>query len=143
MEEIKNAEIGFGKYKGELWTRLPIPYLKYLSNTATGAVQAIALSELNRRGVDAKSGLGMEITMHAVDRASQKLLNKWAAERIDDEGLATWLARTGHEAIEKGTLKNGRHEWDGISYVFKFGNIEPTLVSIYPITDQQNETENT
>lgn len=145
MEELHNAKIETGKYRGELWTRLPLAYVKFLANSSQGSQQAIALAELERRGIDpGKDGYGIDVTMHSVDRASQKLLHFWNDRRIGDEGLATWMARTALEAIEKGRYHNGRYEFEGIRYVIKKGYLEPVLASIYPVTaEEKYETENT
>ena len=144
MEELKNARIEHGKHRGQLWTRLPLAYVRFLANSSHGTQQAIALAELERRGVDPRNdGHGIEVTMHAIDRASQKLLHIWDERRKGDEGLATWLARSSLDALQKGEFRNGRYEFEGVRYVIKEGYLEPVLASIYPLDEKNYEEENT
>ncbi len=49
--------LDFGRHAGELWTRVPISYLKWLANELqdSNPNKAMALAELERRG----AGLGV------------------------------------------------------------------------------------
>lgn len=83
-----NLVVDFGRHKGQLWTRIPISYLKWLVNSRTQWAN-IAQSELDRRGVVTPDEL--EITGHALDRASLNCLKEWKKTRYRDEGLHAWL----------------------------------------------------
>ena len=50
------------------------------------------------------------ITPHAVDRASQRLLEHWLKECPDrNPGLMTWLQRRVEEALRTTIVRRGRH----------------------------------
>jgi len=70
-----NLEVNFGKYKGELWTRIPLSYLRWCVNE--GAQAEIAKAELVRRGSSQLPTV--EISNHAMDRATLRL-RKWYTE---------------------------------------------------------------
>lgn len=92
-----NVRVDFGKHAGKLWTRVPIPYLRWMINT--GHSQAtMARAELDRRGIPAV--MDFEVRNHAIDRASQFFLEDWQAERDGDEGLCSWIYRRAAIAIE-------------------------------------------
>lgn len=94
---IKNEKVSthhlrcdFGKHDGELYTRIPVGYLLWM--VQCGHRQAdIAQAELDRRGTVTPK---IEISGHAIDRASQRCLGVWQRTRKDDEGIHAWLSRS-------------------------------------------------
>ena len=96
----------FGRHRGELYTRIPVSYLRWMVNSDHSR-KNIAESELSRRGTSFPE---LEISGHAIDRASLRCLDIWRKNRNDDEGLNSWLARVSAEAIESvsGNISNNR-----------------------------------
>ena len=80
MAEINthNVRIEFGKYRGELVTRLPISYLEWLINEGTHFAP-VAEAELKRRGYKPGKGKRVDITNHAIDRASIRIMGIFLA----------------------------------------------------------------
>lgn len=95
--------IDFGKHKGELFTRIPVSYLKWM--VSEGAKQAdVAQAELDRRGTVTPE---IDVSGHAIDRASLHCRKIWHETRNEDEGLHAWLCRVAKEAMDKGQRDNG------------------------------------
>ena len=121
-----NLRIEYGKYKGELWTRLPISYLKWLVNQRVQNMD-IAEAELERRGT---TGLNdMEISAHAVDRVSQYCLDIWMRKCHYKEGLYSWLNRIANDAYPQ-RKKDNKADFLGMIFVFEEGYLYPTLKTV-------------
>ena len=136
MINTHNLIIDFGKHKGERWTRLPIGYLKWLINDRTQYAN-IAKSELERRGTVLKHEL--EISNHAIDRASLSCRKIWHETSNKGEGIHTWLYRIASEAIKsvnKSAMKSNYRlkvkNYNNMSFVFKFGAVCPALLTVMP-----------
>lgn len=116
----------FGKHEGERWTRLPLSYLRYLANEHQGETKEMAESELARRGTSA--GGEMEVSGHAIDRASQCIDSREWKER----GLYSWLYESATLAYTLTSRSKGDEKvvHDGIAYVFKHGNHYPILKTV-------------
>lgn len=128
--------IGFGRYSGTPWTRLPISYLRKLANSGYGSGQAQARLELERRGLSVEDE-DIEITLHAVDRASLKLIGRWKKEARGELGFASWIKKGAQEAIRQGQfVGNNRYVYNGVVYVVVSGHIVPSVVSVYPVNDE-------
>lgn len=130
IEEVNtHGEIvTFGKHKGERWTRIPVSYLRWLANESDTWRQ-MALAELQRRGtvMDAK----VEISGHAIDRASLNCRRLWHETSEEGEGINAWLVRIATEAIEaRGELELIR--WKGLKLAFTYGEYYPILKTIMP-----------
>lgn len=129
-----NETIKFGKHKGERWTRLPLGYLKWILNEMEPAAQAyiMAEAELERRGDTMPAEI--EISNHAIDKASLRVRKAWHTDRQQDEGLYSWLVRISTEALseknDNGTSQNERINWKGCKLVFTYGNFYPTLKTV-------------
>lgn len=134
-----NLRIEFGKHKGELWTRVPVSYLKWLVNTpmANGATvaQDIAKAELDRRGTFTPT---VEVSGHAIDRASLSCRKTWHQTAKDDqEGLHAWLCRVAAESlatipVPELTAMGADVSVDhlGMRFVFVFGECWPVLKTV-------------
>jgi hypothetical protein len=136
MINTHNLIVDFGKHKGERWTRIPIGYLKWLVNEDS-QYKEMAESELKRRGVVIEHII--EISGHAIDRASTSCHKIWEQTSLKNEGIYSWLQRIASEAI-KPFYKVGekRFERKGIIYnrmrfIFHFGEMYPVLLTIIPI----------
>lgn len=127
-----NMRIEFGKYKGELVTRLPISYLEWIINVGA-AYAPIAQAELDRRGIP-KDHKKVEISNHAIDRASVRILKIWKGASNSNEGIYSWLTRVSIDALAK--LKEPpaegkfKIEYISMTLVFKTGINYPTLVTV-------------
>jgi len=121
--------IEFGKHKGERWTRVPFSYLRWIvcSMTDKPQIVAIAQAEIERRGGERPE---LDISAHAVDRASLRCRKRWHEDRGEDEGLYSWLTRITLEAVKDGTVdEQGRYRWKGMKLMIEIGNV-PILKSI-------------
>lgn len=124
-----NEVITFGKHKGERWTRIPIGYLKWILNEMPTNSEAyrFAEAELARRGDTMPKEV--EISNHAIDKASLRVRKAWHNDRGEEEGLYSWLVRICTEVLsEKG--ENERVKYKGCVLVFTFGNHFPTLKTV-------------
>lgn len=123
-----NLVIDFGKHNGTLYTRVPVSYLKWMVQSRHSRAD-IARAELDRRGTVTPE---LEISGHAIDSASNRLLGVWTGTKNKDEGLHAWLCRTALEAFNSGQLDNGGciiHM--GIKWVFQPGEW-PVLKTVMP-----------
>jgi hypothetical protein len=130
--------VPFGKHKGEPWTRVPVSYLKWLvnlPNPQNAPAKAIAAAELKRRGSSMPT---IELSGHAIDRASLNCRKMWYGHRKDEnEGLYSWLARAGREALDacKDPLPSqGEIEirYAELKWVFVLGDYYPTVKTVMP-----------
>lgn len=117
----------FGRHKGELLTRVPINYIKWMINE--NAPQAdLARAEFERRGDTMPQ---VELSGHAIDRASLRVLAVWQKTRHEEEGLYSWLSRVTLEAIRGGErLENGNIGYMGMKFVIEPGQEYPVLKTI-------------
>lgn len=141
-----NLRIEFGKHKGELWTRVPVSYLKWLVNTpstfplsprmqnAAAPAVDIAKAELERRGTFTPT---VEVSGHAIDRASLSCRKTWHQTAKDDqEGLHAWLCRVAAEALatqpsERAALaESAKIPYLGMLFAFEFGECWPVLKTV-------------
>jgi len=129
MSEINthDIQINFGKHKGELFTRLPISYIRWMVNA--GAQMAdVAKAEFERRGDTMPK---VELSGHAIDSASLRVRKIWHETRGADEGLYSWLQRITLEALAQGEkLESGKIKYMGMKLVITKGEEFPTLVTI-------------
>lgn len=122
-----------GRHKGELITRVPLPYLKWMINIRHDDA-ANAEAELKRRG---SSVPDIEVSGHAIDRASLRIRKIWHQDRLrmpfhsSEEGLYSWLARRGFEAY--GMVKPGEEKaiHIGVEWTFQMDGIWPVIKSVW------------
>lgn len=124
MEEIGKDEIGkdsndfvdFGRHKGKRWTRIPVGYLFWMVSSKHSHAET-ARREIERRGSVVPT---LDVSTHAIDRASFRLMDEWRQTRRDEEGLASWLSRMAREALDYGKQVNAnRYDHAGIRFVFE------------------------
>ena len=118
-----------GKHAGQSIQRVPSSYLKWMVS-ANHTYAAMAQDELNRRGTDVSE---IEISAHAVDRASQRVLDIWKSTRKDEnEGLYTWLSRMASEALDsaKGEPEQDTIPYKGMKFFFGMDGAYPILATI-------------
>lgn len=117
----------FGRFKDKLWTRIPVSYLKWLVNEGSKAAP-IALAELKRRGISLTQEV--DVSGHAIDRASQDLIGKWMETRLPNEGLHAWLCRMSVQARKHGREVDGKYEHAGMKFVFAECELWPVLTTV-------------
>ena len=118
-----------GVHAGELISRVPTQYLKWMVN-ARHTSAAEAEKEMKRRGTSTPT---LEVSGHAIDRASLKFLDVWNRLRSGDEGLWSWLHReaaNAHAHGKKHRDQEGRYEWEGLSWRFVEDAAWPVLKTV-------------
>ena len=119
-----------GIHKGERITRIPVGYLKWMVNSRHTHAD-IAAAELARRGTTTPD---LDVSGHALDRASLLCRKQWHDTRRKDEGLHSWLCRVAREALDRDTLnKRGRHVHVGLQFVFETETVWPVLKTVMPV----------
>lgn len=138
MIDTHGKVINFGKHKGTLWTRVPVSYLRYLINTPApeprnnnGNASEIAKAELQRRGSVIPT---LEISGHAIDRASLNCRKMWHATALDsNEGIHAWLMRQAMNALAlKQVNAEGQYLFGGMKFCFQPGEEFPILKTVIP-----------
>lgn len=116
-----------GRHAGKPMTRVPVNYLLWMVNV--GHSQAVdARAELDRRGTVVPT---LDVSGHAIDRASQQLLGYWQRDHRENEGLHAWLVRIAAEALEHTPADaEGIVRHRGIRFVFEPGVEWPTLKTV-------------
>lgn len=123
--------IGFGKHKGERFTRLPVSYLLWMTNTETQQSE-IAKAELERRGTTIPE---VDVSGHAIDKAHLRCGRFWKETRKSgDEGIYSWLCRVAADALKEGASKRRgtRYYHLGMTFVFELGHAYPVLKTVFP-----------
>ncbi len=85
----QGIRIGYGKHKGQLFTRLPVSYLRWMINE-NAPMANVAQAEFERRGDTMPK---VELSGHAIDNASLRVRKIWHEDRGEDEGIYSWLTR--------------------------------------------------
>jgi len=116
----------FGKHKGELITRVPVSYLRWMINEKTPQSE-VAKAEFERRGDTMPK---VELSGHAIDNASLRVRKIWHETRNKDEGLYSWLQRMTLEAIAQGATIGDRIHYKGMKFCIAEGEEFPTLKTI-------------
>lgn len=119
----------FGKHKGLPYTRLPVSYLKWLANTLGHRAQDIAKAELARRGTTTPT---VEVSGHAIDRASLSCRKIWHQTRHENEGLHAWLCRMAQEALDSGVPAGDKIAHAGMRFAFERDGEWPVLKTVMP-----------
>jgi len=137
MEEINTHGMicDFGRHKGVLYTRLPVSYLKWMVRN-NHHKKDIAESELKRRGTVTPT---LDISGHAIDRASLQCIEMWKATSSPDEGLHAWLARMSQLVLGAGLDKDGRGYRNGIRFVFDVDGEWPVLKTVIKINGNRKK----
>ncbi|MCH8243851.1 MAG: hypothetical protein IH897_14745, partial [Planctomycetes bacterium] len=121
-----------GRHKGKSIQRIPINYLKWMVN-ARHSHGEHARGELRRRGTVTPN---LEISGHALNRASMLLWGRWEATRHENEGLHAWLVRMSEAALKFGRAEYGckdRLAYRGMSFRFEIDCEWPVLKTVMPM----------
>jgi hypothetical protein len=115
-----------GKHQGVRLVHVPVSYLKWMVNVGhTYADHAEA--EMKRRGTVTPD---LDVSGHAIDRASLYCLKVWESTRKEKEGLHAWLVRVAQEALEKGDEREGKVHYMGMKMVFLHEGKWPVLKTV-------------
>lgn len=124
-----------GKHQGELITRVPVSYLKWMVCVDHSHAK-YAQAEMDRRGTVTPE---IDISGHAIDSASLRVLGLWNKTRQDQEGLNAWLCRLGQEALRDGEEVDGKIHYAGMRWVFQMDGKWPVLKTI--MTDKRKDKQ--
>lgn len=129
--------IEHGKHKGELYTRIPASYLRWMVNEGAKGWH-FAQAELDRRGTKLPD---IEVSRHAIDRASCRCWKTWEATRLnDDEGILSWIERIGQEAMDADPDNQGEaYRYLGLQIIIAKGEQYPIVKTIMPKRAKQND----
>jgi hypothetical protein len=123
------VRIKFGKHAGELVTRVPVSYLKWMINEKT-LQHETAKAEFERRGDTMPK---VELSGHAIDNASLRVRKIWYETSNENEGLYSWLQRMTLEALAQDEPIDGKVHYNGMKLVIAEGEEFPTLKTIMRI----------
>ena len=118
----------YGRHKGALLSRVPVAYLRYVVRNRLAQADE-AQTELDRRGAIQPH---LDVSGHAIDRASTRLLDQYRATRHEGEGMYAWLMRLASAALNSGTPCNGKIHHKGLIFAFDCDGEWPVLKSIMP-----------
>ena len=125
----------FGRHKGTPYTRLPVSYLKWMIN-ARHSEAKIAQAELERRGTVTDHEI--DVSGHALDRASLNCLDVWKKTRQREEGIYAWLHRVARAAIEAGEKdRKGRYVYEGLLFAVDHDGVWPVLKTVMRPNQEQ------
>jgi len=119
------SKIDFGRHKGVSYTRVPVGYLRWMVNVGHSSGE-LASAELERRGT---VELNLVLSGHAIDRTSQRYLDKWLSEK-GGEGFYSWLLRVAEESLKVDPDDQNRREHRGMTFVFDETGVWPTLITV-------------
>jgi hypothetical protein len=91
----------------------------------------LAKAEISRRGTVLPT---LEISGHAIDRASLACRRTWHENRGNEEGLNAWLIRICNEALADNIIDHkGRYVWKGLlRLAIQNDGVWPVLLTIIP-----------
>lgn len=115
-----------GRFRGQRITRVPAASLVGMVR-ARHAEAEYAEAELTRRGTKVPQ---VDVSGHAIDRASQACLKHWRRLREDGEGLYSWLARMTLLALKHGHRRGDKTAYDGMLFLIDTAGALPALVSV-------------
>lgn len=127
--DTHNLKVDFGRHRGQLYTRLPISYLRWMINTDHSRKE-YAEAELIRRGTPNPE---LEVSIHAMDRFSEKYIWKWLDLEQPRKGLNSWLIEQAGAALVHGNKDSkdpNRIAYMGITYVFEECDLWPVVKTI-------------
>lgn len=135
-----NARLAFGKHCGELVTRIPVSYLRWLVIAGVSApvqlpaegtqvsAHRVAAAEMERRGERLNS---VEISAHSVDRFSVHGLSIWRREARKGEGMYSFIERVAASLMATDSGKC-TVEHLGLRWIFDHSGRVPVLKTVVP-----------
>jgi len=120
--------ISFGKYAGKQWTQVPLNYIKFLVKNKAYDMH-LAEKEMNRRGASIDDD-DMDLSGHAINRASQYCLDLWQKQRKGGEGLHAWLLKNAKQAFKHRPANKEKIPHNQMLFVFQSEGIGATLLTV-------------
>lgn len=120
-----------GRFKGVAITRTPLKYLQWADRNMEEHLSKKAREEIERRGVPQRT---LEVSDHAIDKASTRFCQIWQAETCMSVGLLTWLSKRAEQALESvpaRTDEKMKISHAGIVFVFDLSTTVPFLISVW------------
>src|SRR5687767_15008095 len=114
------------RHADELITRVPVNYLQWMVNSHHSEAP-YAEAELKRRGTVTPT---LNISGHAVDRASLFCRDIWHQTRGEEEGLHAWLVRMSQSALKDGEKRGEKIAYNGMLWVFEQDGVWPVLKTV-------------
>jgi hypothetical protein len=124
-----------GRHKDTPITRVPVNYLKWMVNVGHEEHE-YAKAELQRRGTVTPT---LDVSGHAIDRASLSCRDIWHQTRNPDEGLHAWMVRRATEALEQGEEVNGRIHYGGMKWCIERECEWPVVKTVMRINGKGKE----
>lgn len=125
--DTHNLACDFGKHKGTAYTRLPVSYLFWMVNCNHSRAD-IAQAELDRRGTVLPD---VDVSGHAIDRASLNCRKIWHENKQEGEGLYSWLCRVSKEALDISNVdEKGRYHYLNMKFAFGEDTTYPVLKTV-------------
>lgn len=115
-----------GRHAGTPITRVPVNYLTWMVG-AHHSLAEVARAELKRRGTTLPT---IDISHHAIDRASLQCRRTWHETKNPDEGIASWLHRMAAEALKTKPDDKGRRMYAGMKFAFEMDGEWPVLKTV-------------
>ena len=128
MVDLHSYILDFGKHSGTRIVNVPVGYLRWMVNNRAPHAD-VAKMELDRRGSVLPT---IDVSGHAIDRASLLCRKTWHQTSNKGEGLHAWLVRVATEALEQGTEVNGKVRYLGLKFAFKRDGEWPVLLTVLP-----------
>jgi hypothetical protein len=127
MVETSNVKINYGKHKGSLITRLPVSYLRWMANEKA-PMSDYAMAEIKRRNHKLPE---IEISVHAINNATLRALGFYKRDRMEGEGLYSWLERISLDSIATNSdYDNKKIRYKEIVIVLSKGQEYPILKTV-------------
>jgi hypothetical protein len=119
---LKNSR----QHAGKLITRVPVSYLRWMVRENHSEAR-YAQAELDRRGSTLPT---MDISGHAIDRASLHCLDIYKRTRERDEGLNAWLLRMAANALAAEDIHKEKYRLEGMLFAFDRDGDWPVLKTV-------------
>lgn len=115
-----------GRHEGERITRVPVSYLQLMVNQ-NHRESHMARAELKRRGTVVPE---MEISSHAINRASLRIMHVFGKRDDKKEGLHSWMLREAGVAMILGTKRGDKYSYHGIKWAIVTDGVWPVVLSV-------------
>lgn len=138
--ELERVYLPCGKHAGQPITRVPVGYLRWMVQVGHRLAD-YAKHELKRRGSVLPD---LEVSGHAIDRASLKLWGLFHARQDRDQGLNAWLTQRSTQALQYGEAidrddSGVKLKHNGIVFVFQIDNQWPVLKTCWPARKEESD----
>ena len=143
-QELYGERMTDGPHAGRYMTQMSQSYLRRVISEGWADAER-ARAELDRRGTPYHD-TPVEISNHAIDRASTRCLDRYLTDSNDDEGLFAWLVRVCAEAITWNNVDGtGNLVHKGMRLKIDFTPKVPILVTVMrlsssPVIDSRGLT---